>query len=447
MTRYDLAYLALSPIAVPIILYRRIAYGKYRQSLPGMFGKHWSGRDSDKWSQGSVWVHAVSVGECVAAKALIPKLKAHFSDYPFVLTTVTETGQETAKTLFSNHVDEITYYPADFSWVVGCFLAHYRPRLFVIMETELWPNAIVAASQHGCQVVLANGRISEKSFASYRRLRRFFKRPLEQIRAFCMQTSGDAERIIAIGAPRERVFVTGNCKFDVNYAHPSPERLKELKTLLRIDPARPVIVAGSTHPGEEEILLAGLRKLKESGHPVQLILVPRHPERFAAVWRDLGLSGFSALRLSTGELVTADQSATQTGPPDVILVDKMGMLAELYCLASIAVVAGSFVPGIGGHNLLEAAVHGVPVVYGPYMDKQPELTRILSPANGGVVVDAEHLAEALMSLLRDPEKRRKLGEQAKAAALSQQGAAERTMAIIKDVCSQAAIVRVPSAEA
>lgn len=430
MTRFDVAYCALAPIFAPAILYRRIAHAKYRQSLPGMFGRFWQPREDERWRQGSLWIHAVSVGECVAAKALVPRLKGRFCSLPLVFTTVTETGQATAAKLFRDLADEITYYPADFSWVVERFLGCYRPRLLVIMETELWPNAIELAHRRQCVVAVANGRISEKSFRSYLRLRRFFVRPLSKISAFCMQTAEDAERIIRIGAPADRVFVTGNCKFDVAYTSPSAERLADLREMLRLAPDKVVIVVGSTHAGEEEIVLNAMRTLKERGIAAQLVLVPRHPERFEGVWQLAAKSGFSAFRLSTGETITVSDSGSSSNTPEVILVDKMGILSELYALATVALVAGSFVPGIGGHNLLEAAIHGVPVVYGPYMDKQPELARILSPENGGIIADRYSLADSLCRLLDDRQLRNQLGRQVREAALSQQGAAERTVEII-----------------
>jgi 3-deoxy-D-manno-octulosonic-acid transferase len=429
MTRYDLAYLALSPLAIPHILYRRCTQGKYRESLPGMFGRNWNVPHGAKWQRGCVWLHAVSVGECVAAKALAPKLRELFPDLPLLVTTVTETGQATAHRLFDQLADQITYYPADFSWVVERFLATYRPRMFVIMETELWPNAIELAARCGCLVVLANGRISEKSFASYQRLSYFFSRPLRCISAFCMQSREDASRIIAMGAPEERVFVTGNCKFDVQYTHPSPLRLAELRQMLGLREEHLVIIAGSTHAGEEEIMLDAFRVIQSKFPHTRLVIVPRHPERFDAVWQLLSSSRFRVRRVSTAEVVPHSDAAGG----EIILVDKMGLLAELYALADVALVAGSFVPGIGGHNLLEAAVHGVPVVFGPHMDKQPELTRILSSHNGGIVADAQSLAQVLSELLENPIKREELGERVRAAALSQQGAAQRTIEIIERV--------------
>jgi len=424
MTRYDLAYLALTPVALPGIVYKRIAHGKYRESLPGMFGRNW--QPEERWAHGSLWVHAVSVGECVAAKALLPLLRRALPELPCVLTTVTETGQATARSIASSLADAITYYPADFSWVVARFLDVYRPRIFVIMETELWPNAIEQAASRGSLVVLANGRISEKSFTSYRRLRSVFRRPLGRIGAFCMQSADDAQRIVEIGAPPERVHVTGNCKFDVPYAQPDAAQLAHLRDMLGIPPGAPLIVVGSTHPGEEEIALEAFRRVRERFRDARLVIVPRHPERFDAVWQQLKATNFVVRRVSDG----AQNGGPATAMPDVVLVDRMGLLTELYALATVALVAGSFVPGIGGHNLLEAAIHGVPVVYGPHMHKQPELTRILSPAQGGIVADRATLGDTLAALLADPDLRWRHGELVRTAACSQQGAARKTVEII-----------------
>ncbi len=424
MTLFDLAYLTLAPVALPGIVYRRVFYGKYRESLPGMFGRQW--QRSDHWAAGSLWVHAVSVGECMAAKALIPLLRKAFPELPCLLTTVTETGQAEARKLVPAQVDEVTFYPADLSWVVKRFLATYQPRLMVIMETELWPNALQLAAKSGTVIALANGRITEKSFRSYLRVRRFLREPLARIDAFCMQTNDDAQRIIALGAPPERVHVTGNCKFDIPYRPPSQERLEELRSMMHLSAEHPLIVVGSTHSGEEEIVLAAFRQVRASDPSVRLVLVPRHPERFEAVWQMLRRTEFRCLRVSDG--ARTDESSE--GSPDVVLVDRMGLLVDLYALATVALVAGSFVPGIGGHNLLEAAIHGVPVVYGPYMEKQPELTRILSPENGGVIAPPQSLHAVLSDFLASPERCRHHGELARRAAMSQHGAASKTVDII-----------------
>ena len=426
MTRYDLAYCALAPLVAPILLYRRLALGKYRESFPSMFGKNWSKPQDPKWDDGCLWVHAVSVGECVAAKALIRPLRDHVSALPVLLTTVTETGQALARQLVPEHADLATYYPADFSWIVKKFLSTFMPRLLVLMETELWPNVIEAAAANNMCVVVANGRISEDSFRQYLRFRSLFHRPLKKIDAFCMQSEEDAERIIQIGAPKDRVHVTGNCKFDVPYACPSESRKEELRQLLGIEPGMPVVVFGSTHPGEEEIVVRVTENLRSRIPSLKVLLVPRHPERFEAVWKFLEESQIPAGRLSRSSEAPLGKDLA------IVLIDKMGLLAELYALATVAVVAGSFVPGIGGHNLLEAAIHGIPVVYGPYMEKQPELTRILSPQNGGIVADRSTLSATLHELLTNPERQRKHGDAVRHAAISQQGAALKTAEIIGD---------------
>jgi len=428
MTRYDLFYFALAPVAVPVIAWRALTKSKYRESLPGMFGRGWNPADPSLWQNGSIWLHAVSYGEAMAAKALLPLLRTENPHWPLVLTTVTETGQSLARSFQPAFADHVCYFPADLSPVVKRFVRTFQPRLMVIMETELWPNAIMIAAQAGAHVIVANGRISDKSFPNYMRLRRVLRQPLSHVRAFCMQTETDAKRVRAIVGEGARVFVTGNCKFDAPPRPLEENRRAELLRRCGIPPTDPVIVVGSTHAGEEEIVLRAFEEVRVHIPSLRLILAPRHPERFDTVWQLLGKTPYSCCRFSE---TTARGSLVST--PDIVLVDQMGVLAELYGIATVGVVAGSFVPGIGGHNLLEAAAHAVPVVYGPFMDKQPELVRILTKENGGLQVSSAELGTVLVKLLEDPSLRAELGKRASQAVERQRGAAARTMDVIRQV--------------
>lgn len=389
-----------------------------------MLGRKLEQEDPAVWKEGSVWVHAVSVGEVIAAQAMLPLLKERFPNLPLLLTTHTETGQAQARRLHANGADEVRYYPADLSWVVRRFARTYRPRLFIPMETELWPNALNIFHEMGTKTFVLNGKISERSFRSYSRLKPVFRHPLSRISAFCVQTEADKERIESLTDRASPVVVTGNCKFDVPAPEVSSARLAELRRLVGVGLDQPVVVVGSTHPGEEEIVLQAWQRVAGEIPGATMLLVPRHPERFDGVWDHISRSGFAARRLSNG-------SMSGDGPASIILIDQMGLLSELYALSTASVVAGSFVEGIGGHNLMEAAIHGVPVVYGPHMRQQPDMKRILSPENGGTVaVTAEELAEALLLLLSDRQEGLRRGMLGRTAFERNRGAAQRNMEVI-----------------
>lgn len=423
MTGYDLFYLALAPIAGPLLAYKAAVRGKYRESVPAMFGRLLAAEDQPFWSRGCVWVHAVSFGEVVAAKAMLPLLRQKFN-IPILLTTVTETGQAQARTAVPALADAARYYPADFSWIVRRFVDVYKPRVVMLMETELWPNSLRAFSDAGARVFVANGKISANSFTNYRRLRPLLREPLSRVNAWCMQTERDAERVRALCGAAAPVFATGNCKFDVPFPDVSPERAAELRRMCGLEEGRPVVVVGSTHPGEEEFVLGGVRRFPPSCADAVTLLVPRHPERFGAVWKAIVDSGISAFRLSDGLRAGGEK-------PRLVLVDKMGLLAQLYAIADVAVVAGSFVSGIGGHNLLEAAYHGVPVIRGPHMEQQPDMVRILDAADAAICSEGAALGETIVRLLDDASARREIGRRGREAVLANRGAAVRNMEIIE----------------
>lgn len=421
---YDAAYLAITPIAGGMMAYKMYSKGKYRESGPAMLGRTLKHDDANRWANGSIWVHAVSVGEVTAAKAMLPLLRQQFPGLPILLTTHTETGQAAARDLPPEFTDSIAYYPLDYSWVVRRFVQHYKPRIFIPMETELWPNALDIISQSGANIFTLNGKMSERSYRRYQKIGSLIRRPLSRVTAFCVQTDSDRHRIATLLGSSSNVHVTGNCKFDVDIATPDENEKRALVAQLGMQwPAR-WTVAGSTHPGEEELIMAAMRKVWKSCPKVRLAIVPRHPERFAEVWQYLNNQGLAVAR--TSDAPQGDSTFAQ-----VLLVDKMGVLTSLYSLAEVALVAGSFNPKVGGHNLLEAAAHAVPVVYGPHMKSQPDMARILSPENGGTIATPDTLADRLITLLTNPEQARKKGLDGKAAYLANRGSAERNMEILK----------------
>lgn len=420
LTRYDAAYLAASPVAVPWLAWRWARRRKYRQSASGMLGAGLpEGAAGSAFAKGSVWVHAVSVGEVAAARAVMPGLRGLFPSLPFVLSTVTETGQEAARRTLPD-VDAHTYFPLDFSWNVRRFLDAYRPRVIVLLEAEIWPNFLTLAAGSGARIFLLNARMSDRSFPRYRAARGLARPILDSITGFCAQTELDAERFAELGVPPNRLRVTGNCKFDLDIPTLTGDERTADRGALGIPESAPVIVAGSTHEGEEELILEAFRSVRAELPGATLILAPRHPERFGVAAELARKAGFQ----------TTLASASPNGVPQVVVLDKMGVLARTYGLADVAIVAGSFCP-TGGHNLLEAAAHGIPVVYGPDMHSQRELARLFAAAGAGRQVQPSALAPTLLELLRNPELRRAEGGKCRAVLDQNQGSAARCIEAVR----------------
>jgi 3-deoxy-D-manno-octulosonic-acid transferase len=340
-----------------------------------------------------------------------------------VVSNTTETGRGIASGFPEK--DLCIYFPFDFLPAVRRTLDALDPRLIVIMETEIWPNFTREASRRGCPLVLANGRISDRSFTRYLKFSWFFRHALQLFSALCMQTGTDRERICAIGAPPERTLVSGNLKYDIPL-RPMPEQEKEaLRQRYAIPAGLGVVTAGSTHPGEEELVLSAYRELLSTSANLILVLVPRHPER----------SGEVATLLERLNLPYRRRTALKAGDAgfaggEVLLVDTIGELMGLYALSDLVFVGGSLVPN-GGHNLLEPASVGVPSVFGPHMANFREIAALVLRYQAGIRVDsAAGLAEACRSLLGDADKRRILGANGLAMMRENGGATERHMEVI-----------------
>ncbi len=421
---FDLAYGTIFLPAAAMVLYKQRRYGKYVESASALIGAQLKDdAQNPLFRNGTIWVHAVSVGEVIAAKAMLPLLKNRFPETPILLTTHTETGQQVARDLPSGMADVVRYMPVDFSWLMRRAVSVWRPKIFIPMETELWPNALSIISQSGARVFTLNGKISEKSFRSYQRIRPLIQKPLSCVTAFCVQTDADANRISTLLGRSDNIHVTGNCKFDVEIPPLDDVEKKGFADKLGLSwPAR-YIVAGSTHPGEEKIILDAYSQVLKSLPDLKFILVPRHPERFPDVWQNLQATSLSIQR-------TSDRQQHGAGSPTVYLVDQMGLLTKLYALAEVALVAGSFVEGIGGHNLLEPAAHGVPVVYGPYMKSQPDMVRIMTAAEAGTQTPSSELHATLMNLLTSPDEAHARGRKGQQAYQANRGSAERNMQVI-----------------
>lgn len=368
---------------------------------------------------GGIWVHAVSVGESIAAAPMIRQLLLRHPELPITVTCMTPTGSERIQALFAGEPRiQHCYLPYDLPWASGRFLDHVRPRLAVIIETELWPNHIHQCARRGIPVALANGRLSERSARGYARFSRLTAPMLAEMSLLAVQTQVEAERFLALGARPECVQVTGSIKFDLNVDPTVPVRAARLREQWQAS-ERPVWIAASTHEGEDEVILAAHRQLLASHADALLILVPRHQERFASMHALCRAQGFTTVQRSLDQPVTA---ATQ-----VLLGDTMGELLFLYALADIAFVGGSLVAN-GGHNPLEPAALTKPVLSGPHMFNFLEIGAMLREAGALVEVDdAQGLATAVRQWLELPRDAVRSGEAGLAVMRANQGALKRLL--------------------
>jgi 3-deoxy-D-manno-octulosonic-acid transferase len=367
----------------------------------------------------TVWLHAVSLGEMSAAAPLIRAIRARHSQIPLLLTTATPAGRARAQALFGASVD-VRFLPYDTPGSVRRFLARARPRLAIIMETELWPNLYRECERRGVRVLLANARLSAKSVARYRRLGSLFSGLFTANVQVAAQSAEDADRFQSIGSAPARIHVAGNVKFDLQLAAGIIDQGRSLRAAF--GSSRPVWIAGSTHAGEEELLLDAHARLLAEMPDALLLLVPRHKDRFAAVAELLARRGVRFARRSGG--LTPDAGS------QVLLVDTVGELALLYASADVAFVGGSLV-AVGGHNLLEPAALGLPVLTGPHYFNSREIALLLLKQGAALqVTDAQELAAVLRRLLDDPEERRRIGAAGKQIVESNRGSVARLLALM-----------------
>jgi 3-deoxy-D-manno-octulosonic-acid transferase len=406
---YTAVTAVLFVLAAPLFLWKGRATGKYVHT----FRERMARTDAPGSDVPSIWVHAVSVGEVIVARPLIERLAARFPDTPVFVSTTTITGQSVAQNTLPD-VDGLFFAPFDWPRPVRRTLARLQPRLLVLVETEIWPNLIHEARRRGVRIAIVNGRISSRSFPRYRRVRRLLTRVLHEVDLFLMQGEAHAARVRDIGAPPDRVRTTGNLKFDSLSRTGASDRLKYL-----IPSGGPLWVAGSTTEGEEVLVLAAYVKLREEIPGLRLLLAPRHPERFGEAEEAAHQAGLSCVCRST--LLTPWNGA------DVLLLDTLGELAQVYSLASVVFVGGSLVPR-GGHNVLEAAIHGKAVVVGPHMENFQEIAELFIAGGGLVqVANGPALQEAVRELLVDEAHRLRVGEAARGLIDAHTGAVERTV--------------------
>jgi 3-deoxy-D-manno-octulosonic-acid transferase len=434
---YSLLTLAGFILVSPYFLYQAIRYNKYIGSLGQRLGHLPISFNVD--GEESIWIHAVSVGEALTARALVADLKARYPRLRLFLSTTTIAGQQVARRSLQ-HVDAVFYFPFDWAVTSRRTLNLVKPRLFIMMETEIWPNLLRLCRRRGVKTVVINGRISSRSYPRYRLIRPFFRRVLADVDRFCMQSEESARRLIDLGADPARVTVTGSLKFDsletpTPMAHGKPR--ERVLRFFRISPGRPVIVAGSTMRGEEAALVAAFARVKTTMPTALLVLAPRQPERFGEVERLARDAGFVTTR-KTDLPIDAEPRA------DVVVLDSIGELAQLYQLATAAFVGGSLADH-GGHNILEPAIFGKPIVFGPHMQNFREIAdAFLSNGAAVQVQSSRELEDALLALLTDPVRRARLGAAARALVEANRGAKEKTLAAIAELVPPAvtgAVVR------
>ncbi|MGO9932101.1 MAG: lipid IV(A) 3-deoxy-D-manno-octulosonic acid transferase [Steroidobacteraceae bacterium] len=411
---YSCVISCAAPCAFALVLWRGLRDRSYWQGLAERFG--WGPTASAP----TVWLHAVSLGEMSAAAPLLRAIRARHPGIPLLLTTATPAGRARARALFGATVD-VRFLPYDTPGSVGRFLARIQPRLAIIMETELWPNLFRQCERRGVPVFLASARLAAKSVARYRRLGKLFSAVFSANVQVAAQSAEDAARFQSIGSAPARTHVTGNVKFDLQLDDAVIEQGRRLRC--QYGGARPVWIAASTHAGEEEQVLEAHAQLLADRPDVLLLLAPRHKDRFDAVAGLLARGGVRFARRSSG--IAADDGSR------VLLVDTMGELALLYASADVAFVGGSLV-AIGGHNLLEPAALGLPVVTGPYYFNNQEIARLLLERGAALqVADARGLAAALRGLLDNPAERRRIGAIAKQIVASNRGSVARLLALME----------------
>lgn len=426
---YNALIFTAALFAIPFYGAKILITGKYRKSLGPKFGLLSEEAASRMTGEPRIWVHAVSVGEVTAAVPVVASLRSRFPEACIVLSTSTETGQEMARKLVSAASVHI-YYPLDIPRVVRKVMDSVNPDVFVPVETELWPNFIRICRGRGARIVMVNGRLSPRSFRRYRGTRFFWKEVLAMLDAAGVISATDAQRLADMGMPAERIHVLGNAKFDGLAARVSPELEREIAGRLRIAPGNEVLVAGSTHEGEESVILDVYRRLLEFRPDFKLILIPRHIERGAACAELVRKAGFSDCLLLS-EIAAGRRRREER----VVLVDVIGELFKLYSLATVVFCGGSLVPK-GGQNILEPAAWGKVVFYGPYMDDFREERILLEAAGAGIAIrSGEELFAGIRDLLGRPDMLRKRGEAGRQAVAANKGAAERYAALIAEVLS------------
>ncbi len=419
---YDLILCFAFLIYLPVIFYKMIFKGKYREGFKERFGFIPFQFVNRLRGEKVIWIHAVSVGETVAASSLVKEIKVKNPELKILFSTVTDTGQSMARKIVQE-ADEIIYFPLDFSWVVRRVLNKIDPEAVVIMETELWPNFVKEAKKRGTKIMLANGRISDSSATKYKYLGPLLDDMLRNIDLLSMQSRQDVDYILNLGADKERVYNSGNTKFDQVYSKVDSRLKEEIYRKFKLDRKDRILVVGSTHPNEEEQLIYLYKRLKEEFEDLVMILAPRHiirTNQIEEIYENAGIATICRTEIEKRDPMKES----------VILLNTIGELGQVYSIADLVFVGGSLIEK-GGHNILEPAVHGKLVFFGPHMFNFKDNTRLLLEHGVGIQVsDVKDLTKSMIYYLRNKEELAKKAEDALDMIESKQGASVRNTELL-----------------
>ncbi len=417
---YNVGIVLVSVLILPWLLWKIVSVKNRRTAFLERMGlKGWQSVGEER----PFWIHTVSVGEVLSTGPFVRKLKKLVPDLPIAISSITPAGRATAETEFRDG-ERILCFPFDYPLPVWLALRNVHPRCFVATETEIWPYFLLMIGRRGVPAAILNGRMSETSCRRFGWFRFFLRHVLRSVHVFAMQSRTDCHRIIRIGADPRRVFLTGNMKFDVPVPDDGEERGRALREEMGWTEDCPVLVAGSTHEGEEKLLIDVYAALKKEVPGFKMILAPRHPERCEDLQRVCEKESFAIGRRTQRKGAGAE-------PVDVLLLDTMGELAGVYAAADLVFLGGTFVP-IGGHNPLEPILYKKPVLFGPHTEKITDTARALLEVGGGIrVEDRDELLEEAGRLIEDPEHRRSTGRAAFGILAEHRGATERNLAILR----------------
>ncbi|MFA5144208.1 MAG: 3-deoxy-D-manno-octulosonic acid transferase [Candidatus Omnitrophota bacterium] len=414
---YDIGFALFSIFYLPTLIFKGKLHRDFLERF-GVYGR--AKRAALAKARGAIWIQAVSVGEVALCRSLIPLMREKFPSRPIVFSTITKTGGDLAKKLFADDA-VVIYFPLDFSFIVKKVIGIVRPNMYIMVETEIWPNFLKEIERRAIPAILINGRISDRSFGKYEMVSRFLRKILRNINVLCMQSKMDADRIIALGARPERVKVAGNMKFDIRV---KAGRISGdvLKKELGMATGDELIVAGSTHPGEECAVIAAYKDLIEDFPKLKLLIAPRHIERAGEVAEAAKKLGFQPVRLSG-----SDERRTTNDERRIYILDTIGRLGDFYSIATIVFVGGSLIKH-GGQNPIEPAVHEKPVIFGQHMFNFKDIAEAFLASSAAAQVDSgDDLVPALYNLLTDEKRRLEMGRAAKQVVVDNMGATGRVL--------------------